>query len=405
MQIVMSLCLAVLFACAPARAQGAVAAAAPAAPAVDPARPTVAQRSNPVTYQVDLRAVVTPPAKTKKLRVWMPVPPSDDVQTVSGSRFETWPLTATPAIATEPVYGNTFAYFEFSNPEGAQQIRHTFTVTTPELRYDLDPAKVQPVKAWPASFAPYLRSEGQAVVISDRVRSLAQQLVPAPANQAADLGQVIDWISTNLVYGHETASLQASSENALEQKGGHCSDYHGLCSALSRSLGYPARVVYGINPMPRNSPSHCKAEVFLPPYGWVSFDLSETQKLCRKIADDPRLPAEDKAALIAAAKQRLMTGFRDNTWFKQTHGTDYDLVPAASRKVAVVRTVVVEADGVLLPEPDPGDPHNHEFTWMTLHDYVPDRPVTYPFTDVASLRAPAGSAVPADAAEQPKGTR
>ena len=45
---------------------------------------------------------------------------------------------------------------------------------------------------------------------------------------------------------------------------------------MGRALGYPTRMTYGINPFPKNSPSHCKMEAFLPPYGWVAFDVSDT---------------------------------------------------------------------------------------------------------------------------------
>ncbi len=55
--------------------------------------------------------------------------------------------------------------------------------------------------------------------------------------------------------------------------------------------------------------------------------------------------------------------------------------PPASRRVPVVRTIYGEADGQPLPEPDPGDATRREFAWMTLHEYVPSRPVTYPFED------------------------
>ena len=70
---------------------------------------------------------------------------------------------------------------------------------------------------------------------------------------------------------------------------GHCSDYHGLCAAFGRALGVPMRVTYGINPFPKNSPSHCKMEAYLPPYGWVSFDVSETQLLINAIKQDKEL--------------------------------------------------------------------------------------------------------------------
>jgi transglutaminase-like putative cysteine protease len=151
-------------------------------------------------------------------------------------------------------------------------------------------------------------------------------------------------------------------------------------------------VTYGINAFARNSPSHCKAEVFLPSAGWVSFDISETQRLCEKIAADASIDAARKKKLIDRAKERLFTGFRDNTWYLQTRGTDYDLAPPAAKRVPIVRTIYAEADGEALPEPDPGDKAKREFSWMTLHSFEPDHPVTYAFTDLGSLEAePAGA--------------
>lgn len=89
---------------------------------------------------------------------------------------------------------------------------------------------------------------------------------------------------------------------------------------------------------------------------------------------------------MAAAKDRLLHGFRDNTWFLQTRGTGYQLAPPASQRVSVVRTIYAEADGVPLPEPDPANVNQREYAWMTIHKYVPDHPVTYPFKEFASLQ-------------------
>src|SRR5262249_25560590 len=68
-------------------------------------------------------------------------------------------------------------------------------------------------------------------------------------------------------------------QRALATRGGDCIAYHGLCAAVGRALGCPTRVTYGLHLFAKNSPSHCKLEAFLPPYGWVSFDVSEAQKL------------------------------------------------------------------------------------------------------------------------------
>jgi transglutaminase-like putative cysteine protease len=354
-------------------------------PKLDPDLPYLGRRSKPVTYQVDLSFVVTPPYKAKVLKIWLPIPPSDAAQQVTGRELRTFPMQVEPRLGKDKVFGNEFAYFEFANPQGAQIIRHRFQVKAWEMTWNVDPKKVAKVGRWPDGFQRYLRSE-QRVVVDERFQKLAGEIVPRARGPAEDLAAVMDWIDRHLTYDHVNCSLEASAVHALEKRAGHCSDYHGLCASLGRALGYPTRVVYGIHPFPKNSPSHCKVEAFLPPYGWVPFDLSETQLLIGRIQKDTTLDAKQKEALARAAKERLLHGFRDNTWFLQTRGTDYDLAPPAGKRVPVVRTIYAEADGVALPDPDPANPKQREFGWMTVHHYVPDRAVTSPFQDWKSLQ-------------------
>src|SRR5262249_19546818 len=144
---------------------------------LDPDLPYQAAKSNPVTYKVDFSVVVTAPYHTRLLKVWLPLPPSDAAQQVSGREISTFPMKVEPKIAREPLFGNEFAYFDFPRPEGGQVIRHKFTIKTWELRWDVDPAKVVPVDRWPAGFDRYLRSE-RKVVVDDRFRKLAAEIVP-----------------------------------------------------------------------------------------------------------------------------------------------------------------------------------------------------------------------------------
>ena len=374
-----------LLACAFVAALSGPIGAQEASGKLDPNLPYQGVKSKPVTYQVDLCAVVTPPYMAKVLRIWMPIPPSDAIQEVAGSKFSTFPMSVEPKIDTEPLYGNKFAYFEFSNPQGAQMVRHQFTVKTWEVNWNIDPAKVPKVASWPKGFQKYLRSE-PLIPVDDRFLAVARSVVPESANAAHDLTSIMRYINKTMKVSHVECSLQASAIHALEKKIGHCSDYHGLGNALSRSLGYPTRMVYGINPLPKPSPSHCKLEAYLPNYGWVCFDISETQQLISRLKKDDKLTDEQKQELVVAAVKRTEQGFRDNTWFLQTRGSDYELAPPASRKVAVVRTIYAEADGVAYPEPDPANPKQTAFSWMTMHRYSSDRPVTNPFQDWKSLQ-------------------
>ncbi|HQZ64062.1 MAG TPA: transglutaminase domain-containing protein [Planctomycetaceae bacterium] len=353
--------------------------------AVDINQPYSATMSKPVLWDGELVFVVTAPYKTKLLRVWVPVPPSDGVQDVRLSEFSTFPVDVKPQIDTEPVFGNRFAYFEFSDPQGAMIIRHRLEVLTHELNWHLDSEKVKPPAVWPEAFEPYLRSENQAVVADERFQKLLSDVLPQRRNPLQDLDAVMSFTDKNFTYSHEKASLKASSLNGLLEYSGHCSDYHGFCAAMGRVMSLPTRVTYGINPFPNASPSHCKLEAYLPPYGWVSFDVSETQKLTKAIRSDGSRTDEEREKLVAAAHDRLIAGFRDSTYILQTRGTDYDLVPKAAGRVAVVRTIYAEADGKALPDPDPSNSTETKFAWMTAHQFTSDVPAPYPFKNTGSL--------------------
>lgn len=348
-----------------------------------PSLPYQAALSHQVSCDVDFSAVITPPYGCKVLKVWLPLPPSDRTQQIRQSRLSTFPMRVEPQIATENVYGNRFAYFEFHQPKGAQIVRHRFQATVSDLNWNVDPAKVADVAQWPASFKPYLQSP--QLRQQQALEQVLAEVTHQPKSGPDSLIAAMRWVNANLEYDHVQASLRADADHALAFRRGHCSDYHGLCATLGRNLGYPTRVTYGLSLFPKNSPSHCKLEAFLPPYGWVSFDVSETQQLVKGIGASDSLSEAEKKKLIDAAWQRLQRGYRENSWLLVTRGTNYELAPKASRPVAVVRTIYAEADGEPLPEPDPANRQQREFGWMTVHHYVPDRPLRQ-YSDLELLR-------------------
>jgi transglutaminase-like putative cysteine protease len=350
---------------------------------LDPQLPYRAERRDAVTHEVDFAVVVTPPYGCKVLRIWLPLPPSNFGQEISKSTFTAFPDHVEMKVAEEPVYGNRFGYFEYHNPKGAQIIRHRFTAKVWELRWSLDPDRVASVDDWPTAFQHFLKP--YAIAQEDQFAQTLRRIVPQKTSAADELFRVMRWIDDNVIYDHENASLKADPVHAFTQLRGHCSDYHGLCAAMGRALGYPTRVTYGLSLYPKNSPSHCKLEAFLPPYGWVSFDVSETQKLIQRITADEELSPGEKERLIDAARNRLHGGFRENSWLFVTQGTDYELAPKASQPVQVVRTIYAEADGEPLPDPDPANPTQREFAWMTAHKFTADKPFKLPFQDVSTL--------------------
>lgn len=353
--------------------------------ALKPDLPYQAQKSDPLNHEIEFSVVVTPPYHCKVLKVWLPVPQSDAAQEIQSSEFTSFPQQVTPQISNEPVYGNRFAYFEFHDPHGAQIITHRCQAKVWNLRWQMDPARVAKVDDWPQTFNPYLKP--QTVDQSQQFRQVIQNISNGFQNKGPGLIGAMNWIDQNLTYDHVNASLRADANHAFSQRRGHCSDYHGLCATMGRALGYPTRVTYGLGLYPKNSPSHCKLEAYLPPYGWISFDLSETQKLVKQIASNESLSPKQKTVLTQAARQRTLSGFRENSWLLLTRGTDYQLSPPASKPVRVVRTAYIEADGEVYPDPDPANSKKREFSWMTSHRYTADKPFKKPFKDLSTLNA------------------
>ncbi len=263
------------------------------------------------------------------------------------------------------------------DPDGAQVIRYRLKIRVWELRWNLEPEKVTAYSQ--AAMREWLRSESRVVVDDPRVKAVAQKAIGNASEPFERVVRVLRFVMDAMTYSHGECSLQASALHALTKRIGHCSDYHGLATALLRSVGVPARVTYGINPLKRRSPSHCKLEVFLPPYGWVPFDLSETDKVLEQIQKSD-LPERVKERKRSEILRWLFSGFRDNTWYRVTVGTDFPVVPPVAPNPPVIRTAYIVCDDKVLPDPDPSDPNRLEFAWQLVWDAKPDKPVVSPWS-------------------------
>jgi transglutaminase-like putative cysteine protease len=340
-------------------------------PRIGPFQPT--ERTNPVTYDISAQLVFTPPVGTKVAHVWIVKPPDDAGQEVLALETDPKPTMEAP----DPLYGNHLVYFRLDNPDGAQVIRYRLKIRVYELRWNLDPKKV--TKRLEVVMPEWLRTESRVIADDPRVRSVALKAINGATETFERVHRILRFVMDTMTYSHGECSLQASALHALTKRIGHCSDYHGFATALLRSVGIPARVTYGINPFKRRSPSHCKLEVFLPPYGWVPFDLSETDKVLEQLAKSD-LPAEVKAQRREAVLRWLFSGFRDNTWYRVTVGTDFPIVPPVAPNPPVIRTAYIVCDDKVLPDPDPANPNRMEFAWQLVWDAKPDKVVEFPWS-------------------------
>ncbi|MAI34032.1 MAG: transglutaminase [Rhodopirellula sp.] len=312
-------------------------------------------------FKVDFRVAIKAPAKTKQLRIWVPLPPSNENQSVWDRKLQTFPRPHQPQITREPNFGNEFAYFEINEPDGPLEIQHTFTAEIAQLDWGVDYSKIINADSWPRSFEVFQTPDVRSERAKDYTE-IVKQIQSVSDQKSKQFMKAIKWVDENLTYDSSNASLTADPAHGLIHRRGHCSDYHGLCGTFAREIGYPSRVLYGLQMFDKGSPSHCKLEVFMPPYGWVSYDLSETQKLAFKVGKDDKLLPEQREKTAEFVRQRTLNGFRENTWLLVTRGENYPLTPNASNPVSIIRTIYAEADGIPLEEGAAAEAG----TWLTM---------------------------------------
>ena len=127
--------------------------------------------------------------------------------------------------------------------------------------------------------------------------------------------------------------------------GGKCADLNALFVGLCRSVGIPARDIYGLrlvpsafgyrelsgNPANLKGAQHCRAEVFLKQHGWVAMDPADVLKVMRQ--ETPEWIKDSKHPLITPVMSGLFGNWEGN-WLAYNTGHDVTL-PRSSSKVTL----------------------------------------------------------------------
>jgi transglutaminase-like putative cysteine protease len=158
------------------------------------------------------------------------------------------------------------------------------------------------------------------------VRETALEVTRGKATDLEKVRAVYDWILANTyrevkVRGCGVGDIKAMLET--KNFGGKCADLNGLFVGLARSVGVPARDVYGVRVTPSafgykslgagsaniSKAQHCRAEVFLKDYGWVAMDPADVAKAAREETSEW---LKMDHPLVAAVRPKLFGGWEGN---------------------------------------------------------------------------------------------
>ena len=132
--------------------------------------------------------------------------------------------------------------------------------------------------------APFLAANHH-VIIDERIRNLATEIVGSEKNPVLAARKLYDWTLANIDYWvkdpkNKKASPVGSSEYCLTTKTGNCTDFHSLWTALARASGIPTRMVYGsffkkeLDGQDADQSYHCWPEFYASGIGWVPHDVA-----------------------------------------------------------------------------------------------------------------------------------
>jgi transglutaminase-like putative cysteine protease len=319
---------------------GAAATAFPLLPALAQERRFEPQVAGWRTFEVTTRVDV---ADVKgATRVWLPVP---DVNTeYQQSLDNAWSGNATAArIVADPKSNVRMLYAEFADGTSAPTLSLTSRVRTRNRAVDWSRPEAKPED--PAVLQANLKAT-ELLPLGGVVRKTALEATKGANTDLDKVRGIYTWVVTNAhrepkVRGCGVGDIKAMLESG--NLGGKCADLNAIFVGLCRSVGVPARDIYGLRLAPSafgyrelgaNSASlkgaqHCRAEAYVKGHGWVAMDPADVLKVMRQETPDW---IKDTSNPVAAPVNKGLFGNWEGNWVAWNTGHDVVLPGSASKQ-------------------------------------------------------------------------
>ena len=304
---------------------GAALGALIAAPALVRAQPNTERQFAPMpgawrTFDITTRVELADPVGAT--RIWLPVPSinSDWQQSLESS----YQSNGSSRMLSDGVEGARLLYTEF-----ADDVKPVVVITSrvrTRNRADLSGSARAVEREDAATLRHYTRAT--AMLPTDGiVRKTALAATQGAKTDIDKARAIYDWVVANAwrepkVRGCGEGDIKTMLETG--NLGGKCADINAVFVGLCRSVGLPARDVYGIrlvpsafgykelsgNPASLKGAQHCRAEVYLQAHGWVAMDPADVAKVMRM--ETPEWLKTTRHGVVAPVYKHLFGGWEGN---------------------------------------------------------------------------------------------
>jgi transglutaminase-like putative cysteine protease len=294
--------------------------------AASPASPTATRTFDPQpgswrTFEVTTRVDILKADGTT--RVWLPVPSVNTNWQRSG--VSSFSSNGIARIRSDSLQGVQMLYAEFSPQVQTPYVEVTSRVQTQNRSASASVAGTVPVED-PTSLK-YFTRPTQFLPTDGIVRETAVKAIAGASTDADKVRAIYDWIVANAwrepkVRGCGEGDIKTMLETG--NLGGKCADINALFVGLCRSVGIPARDVYGLrlapsafgykelsgNPLNLKGAQHCRAEAYVKGRGWLAMDPADVAKVMR--LETPEWIKSPQHPVVQPVYQKLLGGWEGN---------------------------------------------------------------------------------------------
>ena len=291
----------------------------------------VAAKAGIIKLQVDLSDESRYPAG-KTAKVWLPVPQNDDHQYISAIRCDA--PGAKSSVLTSDSDGGKQYYIEWDADTRPADRKATLSYHIYRRAVVRDEALASKEKSLDKAPLPEEAKKQlnptywSGSLTSGIVKETADSIVAAAGAKTvyAKALAIYDWMCDNMVRTDDKTVIFGDVVSILEGKrnAGSCMDMNSVFVALCRAEGIPARNLFGLR-FTTGGPN-CRAEFYLPGYGWVPADPALAIKQGRGLDAPPR---NDHNATWEGIKDKYW-GSGEENWICLNMGRDIILNPPQS---------------------------------------------------------------------------
>lgn len=312
-------------------------------------------------FEVTTRVEVAKPAGVT--RVWVPVPSVDESwqRTMGNSWTGNAPIMK---LVHDRKYAAGMFYAEWPEGEKAPLVELTSRFATRDRALDLSsPGKVEPL---PAGSRDFYTEPTELIPTDGIVQQTAREITQGRRTDLEKARAIYDWIVENTFRDPKTRGCGVGDIKSMLETGnlgGKCADLNALYVGLARSVGLPARDVYGVRVAKSRfgyrslgagtenitRAQHCRAEVWLAGHGWVPVDPADVRKVVLEERAQPTTLADP---VVPSVRRRLFGAWEMN-WLAYNVAHDLALPGSSGPKVGFLMYPQAETAAGRLDSLDP----------------------------------------------------